>query len=1052
MLPTSSSESSIMLNLFKLIDLYVQSGNFFHISIVGGYISNISTTCHFPHLPSAQWLITHHPWVYYHGAYHPMVVSFKQELKEMFAVPRLNTFYQTQNQINKFHLLEAFLSLLLQLLYHKTRPTVGPFKDRIHNLEKELRFLLTILGDISWMLLDKDEVEAEFQNLLPEFEALANQAGSFVHYLFFSSNRAFERIDEELDAVLNQTYLLKANLESSISASAYTTTPKTSMVDSILILDSVVEDLEGVLKREYHQIADVKDQLIILHHELLLSHSLIKDMRSLEIEEVKEAMMRIGGVAHQAEYLITSFLVKDAPLWYVVKRLTHLNQNIVPIRTELQDITQNYNFGGLTVAELPFHDKRNIEVNDVTVGFEDKTKEILYQLVGRGTESLQVISILGMPGLGKTTLANKLYNHPSVSYRFDKFSWCVVSQTYETQSILANILSHINSEVGNCSILEMKEHIHKTLMGRRYLIVLDDVWDSNVLGELLTCFPDDGNGSRVLLTSRNKDVAPPPPNSIIHEVPFLSDEQCWELLEKKVFGSRTCPPQLHGIGKKIAARCCGLPLTVVVIAGALSTLDEKQSIWEEVRGSLASYMDGQDNSVMQILELSYKHLPDHLKPCFLYFGEFEEDEEISVGQLKRLWVAEGFIRKEKDKSAENIAGEYLMELINKSLVMIAKRRKDGRGAKSCVVHDLLRELCLKKSKEESFLKYLNSEYHTIYENGHRVRAFDDTATLSYCQHVRSFVGDSHESSSFYVRDMRLLRVLHFKRIDLRSKLTFGIEYLINLRYLVILNLPPWIDRLVNLEYLRIGSFGTTYLTPAIVKLKKLRYLHANYAKNVKDWNISNQTNNLEYLSWLVIGKLKDEEGLKCSPHLRKLRCEYFVDDGACPHFDLRFLTQLESLYLQGFLIKKDFGFPSNIRKLSLYETFLPWEKMSAVGRLECLEVLNLLGNAFVGERWDTRGCEFQKLRFLKLDSLSSLREWNVASDEHFPKLQQLILGGCTNLQEIPSELGDITALELIEVQWCPKSVAESAERIKEEQRDMGNEELRVIIRYPYRYQ
>ncbi|KAL8504245.1 hypothetical protein ACS0TY_022828 [Phlomoides rotata] len=127
--------------------------------------------------------------------------------------------------------------------------------------------------------------------------------------------------------------------------------------------------------------------------------------------------------------------------------------------------------------------------------------------------------------------------------------------------------------------------------------------------------------------------------------------------------------------------------------------------------------------------------------------------------------------------------------------------------------------------------------------------------------------------------------------------------------------------------------------------------------------------------------------------------------------------------------------------------------MSVVGRLECLEVLNLLRNAFVGERWYTRGCEFQKLRFLKLDGLYSLREWNVASYEHLPKLQRLILDGCTSLQEIPSELDEIAALELIEV-WpsCPKSAVESAERIKEEQRNMGNEELRVIIGDPIRYQ
>ncbi|KAL8497625.1 hypothetical protein ACS0TY_021092 [Phlomoides rotata] len=1004
-----------MLDLFEQINqwrrwstsainvLEFQYWNDGHISTVGGYISDLSTTCDFPELPCAKLLPTNIWW-----KWEPqIVVSFIQQLKEIFLVPRLTKFHQTQNRINKPQLIQAFLSFLLQLLYHKAADLTS---DRIGNLEKELRSLLTILGDISWMLCDSHKYDAEYQNLLGEFEAAANQAGGFVYYLFFYPDPAFGEMDAGLDAFLYQADLLKANILSFISASAYVT-PRTCVVDSFLILHSLVDNLEDLLNQEDDPIADVKGQLKFLHHELLLSHSSIHEMRSpqpSEIGEVKEALMCIGGIAHQAQYLITTFLVKDIPVWYVINRLTDLNHRIEILRKELQLITKKYKFGGFKVAEystpeLPLHDKRNTEDNDVFVGFENKTMEILDQLVG-GTQSLQIISILGMPGLET------------------KFSRDEVLKMEEETLI---------------------ERIYKTLKGRRYLIVLDDVWDSNILDALLRYFPDDGNGSRILLTSRSKDVAPP--NSIMHKLPFLTDEQCWELLEKKVFGSGTCPPELQGIGKKIAAKCCRLPLTVVIIAGVLSSLDEEEGTWERVRGSLASYIDGEDNSVMQILELSYKHLPDHLKPCFLYFGEFDEDEEISVGKLKRLWVAEGFIRKEKDKSAENVAEEYLMELIDKSMVMIGKRRTDGRGAKSCVVHDLLHDFCLKKSKEESFLIYLNNDFHTFYEKGHLLRVFGKTSTLSYCQHVRSFAGNC-VSNPLYVRELRLLRVLHFNSIYNFGS-TFGTEYLVNLRFLVIEDLPTWIHRFVNLEYLRLHTLETIYLPPTIVKMNKLRYFHAQSAEYSEDWNDSYQTNKLEYLSGVTIKTVKDEELLKCSPHLRELKCRYYLDEKwGCPtpHYDLRFLTQLHSLSLER-LLRKNFGFPSNIRRLTLRMSGLPWEQMSIVGRLEFLEVLKLRKYAFEGERWNTRDGEFQKLKFLQLENIH-LSEWNVASNDHFPKLQQLILINCRCLQEIPCEISEITALELIKVDGeCLSTLVESAERIEEEQQDMGNEELKVII-------
>lgn len=233
---------------------------------------------------------------------------------------------------------------------------------------------------------------------------------------------------------------------------------------------------------------------------------------------------------------------------------------------------------------------------------------------------------------------------------------------------------------------------------------MDDIWDSCVWDDFRRCFPDDGNSSRILFTTRNKDVSPF--NSKICALDPLSNDQCWELLMQKVFNKNPCSPELLGIAKEISSNCHGLPLVVVAIAGVLSQMDQNKSSWEKVGENLASYIfEGGENSVMNILELSYKHLSDHLKLCFLYFGAFQRETEISASKLMRLWIAEGFIREEAGKSAENVAEEYLIKLIDRSLVMVSKTRSDG-GVKACVIHDLLRDLCFKKCEDESFLSFV----------------------------------------------------------------------------------------------------------------------------------------------------------------------------------------------------------------------------------------------------------------------------------------------------------------------------------------------------------
>lgn len=138
------------------------------------------------------------------------------------------------------------------------------------------------------------------------------------------------------------------------------------------------------------------------------------------------------------------------------------------------------------------------------------------------------------------------------------------------------------------------------------------------------------------------------------------------------------------------------------------------------------------------------------------------------------------------------------------------------------------------------------------------------------------------------------------------------------------------------------------------------------------------------------------------------------------------------------------NFPSNIKKLTLFGWSLPWENMSVIGELPNLQVLKLTSSTSLGQIWETRDGEFQQLIFLKLEA-KYLTQWNVDSCEHFPKLERLVVSYCRNLQEIPREIGEISTLQSIEVEYCPQTVEESARKIEQEQRDNGDDEPRVIV-------
>jgi hypothetical protein len=167
---------------------------------------------------------------------------------------------------------------------------------------------------------------------------------------------------------------------------------------------------------------------------------------------------------------------------------------------------------------------------------------------------------------------------------------------------------------------------------------------------------------------------------------------------EKVFRGGECPPELKTLGKQIAEGCHGFPLSIVVLGGILANKEKTHQTWSKVIADVNWYL----TKCRDILALSYTYLPRRLKPCFLYIGAYPEDFEIPVEELIKLWIAKGFIQHTIKRNIEDVADDYLEELIDRNLIQVATRRSD-EGAKTCRIHDLLRDLCITKSAEDKRL-------------------------------------------------------------------------------------------------------------------------------------------------------------------------------------------------------------------------------------------------------------------------------------------------------------------------------------------------------------
>ncbi|KAK4339854.1 hypothetical protein RND71_041316 [Anisodus tanguticus] len=563
------------------------------------------------------------------------------------------------------------------------------------------------------------------------------------------------------------------------------------------------------------------------------------------------------------------------------------------------------------------------------------------------------------------------------------------------------------------------------------------------------------------------------------------------LVLEELFHGKSCPSELEDVGLGIAKSCGGLPLFIVLVAGVLKEKEKKADLWKEVEESLGSHNFGSLEEGMSIIGFSYKNLPNHLKPCFLYFGGFLRGKDVPVSKLSRVWLAEGFLKEgSKEKGSEDAAQEYLKDLIRRNLVMDMEKRSNGK-LKTCRIHDLLHQFCVQKAKQDNFLvgiyrdqcgdSTLYSENRKEYRLSIYSKREEFAKWLPSPSGIRSllFSASSDDSYPTMAHDIsfrfdcfKLLKVLDLESINIGDTFPSEIRSLIHMRYFAARtganSIPSSVADLWNLETFVVkGLRGELKLPRSLWKMFKLRHINVNSRASFSLHNDicespdNSQLANLETFSTPCLSYGEDAEKiLRSMPNLRKMRCifrgslDYSKKMGEnrvrFPRLD--FLNQLESLKLfsDRYPTKHphEFNFPSKLRELALSRFRLPWTQISTIAKLPNLDILKLLLKAFEGVHWEVGKSDFPELKCLKLENLN-IAQWSVSDDDAFPKLESLVITKCKQLENIPTLFEDVVSLKSIEVNWCSWPVANSAQEIQTtQQEDMGNYALTVRIQPP----
>ncbi|CDP21151.1 unnamed protein product [Coffea canephora] len=735
-----------------------------------------------------------------------------------------------------------------------------------------------------------------------------------------------------------------------------------------------------------------KEELEKLKGSVAMIQAVMADAEKKQVQnqDVQLWLKRLEGVAFDADNLLDEinyeFLRRRTETQNRLKqKVKNLNMKLKSINQEAVGfgLSRSQMGGGAYVSPLPAMSRETDSIaRQNVVGRATDASNIVGTLLSSSAKVVSVIPITGLGGLGKTTLAQLVYNVPEIDRQFDKKIWVCVSRNFEVTRLFKLILESLTKRKVDVESREsIVQEVRREIEGKRYFLVLDDVW--NERSELWEDFIHSlvgistTNGNWILVTTRNIEVATRVATHPPYSLSKLGDDDCWSIVKERVFPSGEVPKELEVLKSRIIKRCQGLPLAATVIGGLLRF--KRKEEWLAILESGFARLGGEESSVMQLLKLSFDHLPSApIKKCFAYCSIFGKGFVMSRQCLTLLWMAEGFLQPRFDNEVlEDIGKEHFDILLQSSLFEEAAMFGpfSHKGDRYCTMHDFVHDLA------QSVLR-------------------SNTITDENCRYLFLPSFDEETQGNLKSRSSSLRTLLVNGTVD-KFRMPKGMGQLTCLQTLQFFNIGKE-------EGCKIEEVGCLKNLRGQIVIRNLEFVNAKREAHQADLLSKPNLNDLAF-EWGSgrEGDYNDEDVL----------------EGLLPH------PNLQSLYVKNYMGSQFPRWLMNMSIAKLVKLVLVDCKMCedapALGRLPSLEFLALdgldkltcLGRSFydMDDRRASRNNSssevsntlFPALKSLVLSKMPNLREWMDAQAESrresnedvkvFPILEDLTIKKCYRL-------------------------------------------------------